>query len=1041
MIIDISSVIPAISFVPYILFTIFGLYYHREEKIRWSFILYMFVMAVWSFGSFMMHANTGLASVLFWNRFMVVGMLGGPITIFHSLLDLLDKKKKSYQYLLYLGYGIYLFLIILNLRGQIVTSAWFEENHFRYSLHKGAYIAYILSYSYLLLGIFLLSRELQKTEHEYTKKKLKLPLIGAMVMLVGVLANLYEPVGRYPVDLFSATINAFFIFYAIYKYRLVHYSAFVLNSLLYFILVVISGFVFYGILLLSFSGLRTISFEYAIIPSILLGVVAAFIFQPLRSGALAFMEKIYIGKRFEYYTGLRSFLRELNTIVELDVLGESTVQKLQDTFNLEWVMMVVLDYSSRNYKLIAQRGLSRSITRTQEIIFNRNSPFVRSFVSNINGIKLIRDSSIIITLPVDGNPIELHPALVIPLQFKKRVNGCIALGNCMDKEYFDQFDLEILEILAGQCSVTLENAISFESLKRQQKRLQDMNQELIISRNKLEAFFDGITTPISIQDINYNIITINKAAARYCRNIYENLIGKKCYNVFFGHNKPCPNCMAQDSLHTQIPFSIEQKDEKTNNTFSIHFYPISVPDGSEKIFLEFFQDITQQKILQAELAQSEKLASIGTLASGIAHEINNPLTGIIGTAEIMLQELDAKSFLREYAKDIIGYAENAAEVIQELRAYSRKEKTEIQNVNIIETIENSLKLAARGMHFEGIKVVKDYEELSLIEANRTELQQVFLNIIINAIQAMEGRGGILTIKCKQQDGNAFISIKDTGHGIGDENLDNIFNPFFTTKDPGKGTGLGLSIIHKIIHNMGGRISVESQVGVGTEFKLNIPLSKEEKQKIRFIHARKPQQIEDVFFLQRKILVGEKGYLEETIRRKEDEFAFHIVAYKGLQPVGTVSCLTPEMVDKFPIEKHFKLNGQKGDKRCVEIDRLAVLNEERGNIIPLGLMTLAYLYAKAEGAERIFLDVFSDEKKYIAMYKKLGFQVLGEYKSPLPVTVMFLDQKTDYERKAQRMEKFVRPFMARLVPRIDFEEDVKEKVLNAVDKMLSSSPSG
>jgi len=1033
MIFNLSSFIPAIAFILYMLFTAFGLYQIKRERIHWPFIGYMFLMALWSFGSFMMHSNTGIMTPLFWNRVMMVGMLGGPVTIFHSILDLFEEKNQKYNFIVYIGYLIYGFLLFLNFTGHIVLDAYFIGDTFHYKLAKGSAVAYVLSYMLLIFGIGVLLRELYRTEIDILKKKFRLPIFGALIMLGGVLANLYEPVGRYPLDLFTATINAFIIFYAIYKYRLVHYSAFVIRAILYLVLVIISAFIFYGIIWASFKMMRKIPFQYTFLLSLFLGMVAAIIFQPLRTGTLSVIEKLYFGKRLDYYRSLKNFSDTLSTMVELELLGESTVRKVVETFNLEWSIMFVLDYTTRNYRVIAKQGEAVEGMEEEKLIINRNSPLVKilmKYSEPLYGAQI--QEAILVHLP--QRTIELMPSLILPLRFKDKLNGFLCLGECRGKEYFDQFDAEMLEILAGQCSLAVENAISFEKLRKQQKRLQQMNKELIISRNKLEAFFDGITTPISIQDINYNIITTNYATSRYFKKPFKSIIGKKCYQVYFGRNKPCENCMAQDSLHSQLPFNVEMVYEPTGMTFSVHFYPISVPEGSEKIFLEFFQDITQQKRLQEELIQSEKLAGIGTLASGIAHEINNPLYGIIGTAEIMLEEVSSNLSLMEYTKDIIRYAQGAAEIIKDLTTYSRKEEMEEVNLNLVETIENSLKLASRGMNFKQITLKKNYCELPAIEASPGELQQVFLNLIINAVQAMDGKGE-LSVVCRLEGGNAVVMVKDTGPGIEKKNLENIFNPFYTTKEPGRGTGLGLSIVYQIIYNMGGRISVESTPGVGTTFILYIPISKAETKKIRFVHAHTQKELEDVFFLQRKILVGEKGYLEETIRRGEDEKAYHILAYKGLQPVGTVSCLAESMFPVLPLEEHFKLGNLKKGRHCVEIDRLAVLKEERRGTIPLGLMTLAYLYAKSENVDRIFLDVFSDEKKYINMYKKLGFHVIGEYEWLLPVTVMMMDYRTDYEKKTQRLEHFVKPFLARLLNRIDFEEEEKQKVIKAMQTIL------
>ncbi|MFW6138026.1 MAG: GNAT family N-acetyltransferase [Spirochaetota bacterium] len=1036
MVISLSSIIPVISFLLYIIFAGFGLSNARKEKVHWPFIFYMLLMSTWSFGSFMMHANTGIETPLFWNRCMMVGMLGVPIAIFHSVLNLFENRTHKYIYFIYVGYVIYGFLLYHNFTGHIVSNAWFVGDQFYYKLAGNAYLAYILSYLFLIFGIVALLRELYNARGEIVKKKLRLPLWGGIVMLAGVLFNLYEPIGRYPIDLFASTINAFIIFYAIYKYRLVHYSAFVIRAILYLVLVIVSALAFYGISWLSSSVIRKMPFEYSFLLALLLGAAAAVIFQPLRTGTLSVIEKLYFGKRLDYYKSLRYFSDSLKTIVELELLGESTVQKLNDTFDLEWSAILALDYTSRNYKLLAQSGLGLSEV-PENYFVDRNIPVVREIAREnapIFGSGIFKS----LVLYSRNHSRNLQPALILPLKFKDKMNGMVLLGKCRDKEFYDQFDIEILEILAGQCSVAMENAISFEKLKGQRKRLQNMNKELILSRNKLEAFFDGITTPISIQDINYNIVAVNLAATRCFRRPYRELLGRKCYQVFFGMNKPCDNCMAQDCLHAQLPFGSEKTDQRTKMIFSIHFYPISVPEGEKKIFLEFFQDVTQQKRLQEELVQSEKLAGIGTLASGIAHEINNPLYGIIGTAEIMHDELSRDPQLKEYTRDIINYAQNAAEIIKDLTNYTRREEKKTMLLDIKELIETSLKLAGRGLKFDNITVKKFYEEdLPLIEANPNELQQVFLNLVINAVQAMQGRGQ-LTISTEKTDGNVTIRVSDTGLGIEKKELEDIFNPFFTTKEPGKGTGLGLSIVHQIIYNMGGRVNVKSETGKGTTFYIHLPLTKEEKHRIRFVHARSEKELEDVFFLQRKILVGEKGYLEETIRRKVDEKAYHILAYKGLQPVGTVSCVTDRMVPALPVEGHFNLKNLRQTKRCVEIDRLAVLREERRGVIPLGLMTLAYLFARSEKVERIFLDVFSDEKKHINMYSKLGFQIIGTYDWHLPVTVMMMDYQTEYEKKSQRMEKFVKPFMTRLTQRIDYEEGEKQRIMETVESIISSS---
>jgi two-component system NtrC family sensor kinase len=1047
MILDASSLVPALSFVIYIPFTIFGLY-NRKEKVNFSFMIYMAFMALWSFGSFMMHANVSLFTPLFWNKIMLVGLLGGPISILGTLIYLTGTEKRRYRYFLYFGYFIYILLLYLNFDGRIVVDAGFVEGEFYYTLGKGSFIAYSLSYFYLILAIVLMARELSISNNRFKKRTLRLVSYGVGVMLFGIALNLYAPLGKYPFDLFTATINAAIIFFAVYKYRLVNYSAVVLKIILTLFVTVISGLIFLILFIPVFKLDRRVPFSEVVGISVVLGLISSIILSPLRATTLSFLERVYGGKTFTYYQSLRNFSASLTSIVDLEMLGNLTIDKITSTFSLEWALMLVNDYGSRNFKLNAARNVpfENEILNgyNESIILQKGDELLKSYLFHHQGSKQEQDfvtnvqGPLKVSLEREGARETLGASLILPLRFKERLNGFLILGPRSDKDYYNQYDTEIIQLLGDQCSVALENAITFERLRFQQKRLQHTNNELALSRNKLDAFFNGITTPISIQDINYNIVAANYAASRYFEKPLDQLIGSKCYKAYFDRDRPCIECMAQDCLYTRLPFNSERQDAKGILNFSLNFYPIPVPKDSPLIFLEFFQDVTKQKTLQEELIQSEKLAGIGTLVSGIAHEINNPLGAILGTADLMLPETQDGTRLHEYTQDIIRYAQDAAEVIRDLMVYSRKTRSTPEMVNAVTIIENSLKLAMRGIDFGNITVRKDYNQTSDVQVNANELQQVFLNLIVNAVQAMNG-DGILTLSVSQEDFDVIINVKDTGKGIERENLDKVFNPFFTTKEPRAGTGLGLSIAHHIVSKIGGRIVLDSKEGAGTVFTIILPAANQERNRVRFIHAVDLREIEDSFFIQRKVLVGEKGYQEETIRRKEDETAFHILAYKGLQPVGTATLHLSEHGQALPIQANFDISQYLDGSIVAEIDRLAVVKEDRGSIIPFSIMTIAYLYARAKGARRIFLDVFADEARLIKMYEKLGFTVIGYYNSPLPCTVMMIDHPSGYETQASRMEHFVKPFFSRLIPKIDLKGEERELLMGIVEKIKEKFP--
>ncbi len=1031
---DLSTIIPAMTFTLYIVFTLFGIIQGRKEKGTYIFILYMFMMSIWSFSSFMMHANTAVLTPLKWNRLMMIGMLGVPITMFHALLNMTgDHKKRVSLFMLISGYTIYLVLLFFNFTGRIVEYAGFTGREFTYRLSDGAILAYSLCYIYIIFALIHLSVRLYKAENKILERKLRFPMYGVIILLVSVLVNLYEPLGKYPIDILGTTLNALFIFYAIYNYKLISYSSIVLRSILIIILVMISSSIFYfSYWVLSLTESTYSSDHKVFLVSLLFGILVTIIFQPLRKGTLSLIEKLYLGKRFNSFQELKTFSHTLSSLVDLRLLGELTTEKISTSYRLNWSAMIVQDYSTGRYLIFGSQGIDYPIG--EETLFDKEA--IKEFRKDLSLEESNRYRYPPIVLRVADTSLILPLSLVLPLKFKTRTNGYILLGKSEERDFYNQFDLDTLEILQGQCAITLENAISFERLRNQQKKLQNLNQELTVSRNKLEAFFDGITTPIAIQDINYNIVMVNFAATKYFNAGYDQLVGQKCYRAFFNREKPCHNCLAQDCLHTQLPFESEQIREKSHMIFDVHFYPISVPDRETKIFLEFFQDVTQQKKLQADLIQSEKLAGIGTMASGIAHEINNPLGGILGTAEIIQDQLEKDSPLYDLTNDIINYSLSAASVLKDLTIYSRKEKGELNLIDIPTVIEDALRMAERGMDMENIEILKDFEPIPPIEANQNSLQQVLLNLISNAVQSMP-TGGTLQISCSCDQFNARIDFKDTGTGIEKESLDKIFDPFYTTKDPENGTGLGLSISHHIITEMGGRIRIKSKLKEGTEITVNLPLESRDKWKIRFVIAKEDKEKEDVFFLQRKILVGELGYREESIRRTIDEKAFHILAYKGLQPVGTVSCITTRTVEKLPIEDHFSLTDMTRGRISAEIDRLAVLKEERGSIIPIGLMTLAYIYTRMNETEVLFLDVFAEDKKQVAMYDKLGYQRIGQYRDPALVDVMILDHRTEYERKRSRMEHFVKPLVARLIKLIQFDSQEKQAFLEAMETMVET----
>ena len=234
---------------------------------------------------------------------------------------------------------------------------------------------------------------------------------------------------------------------------------------------------------------------------------------------------------------------------------------------------------------------------------------------------------------------------------------------------------------------------------------------------------------------------------------------------------------------------------------------------------------TQQ--LQSELIQSEKLAGIGTLAAGIAHEVSSPLFGIMGLAEAITDE-EKLDLCHEYARDIVEYSRTIRDIVKELSLYSRASSAEyLTTVELARVIEDAVRLVERSADCRGVTISVDVAPQTFVQARTSEVQQVFVNLVKNAVEAIEDRDvgtGKVTVRAGTRDGRVWATVEDTGAGIPNDRLSLVFDPFYTTKAPGKGTGLGLNIVYRIMAKHRGQVNVESTVGKGTRFTLSFPIS-------------------------------------------------------------------------------------------------------------------------------------------------------------------------------------------------------------------------
>jgi two-component system NtrC family sensor kinase len=352
--------------------------------------------------------------------------------------------------------------------------------------------------------------------------------------------------------------------------------------------------------------------------------------------------------------------------------------------------------------------------------------------------------------------------------------------------------------------------------------------EITKSRNTLRTLFDSIPSSIYIIDRSYRIVAINLPRSQRAQSEPRQLVGKKCYEALYNRSEICPDCKVMETFTQAVSTTRAVHEWLEGDRFvdwEITTYPIQEKNNLPHQVIIFEQDVTEKRSLEANLIQSEKMAAVGQLAAGIAHEINNPLAAIIANTQLLKRELlsDSADFM-ETLQLIETAGLRAANVVSGLLGISRKEnKYEFEPLSLNESIRSALALVHHDLVRRSIEVVTDLQEdMPALIASKTHLQSIWINLLVNSMDAMDKENGRISITTRYAERNFTVIFEDNGKGIPQEYLSRIFEPFFTTKSAGRGTGLGLAITQRVIKEHQGEIRIESQLGQGVKITITLP---------------------------------------------------------------------------------------------------------------------------------------------------------------------------------------------------------------------------
>ena len=531
-------------------------------------------------------------------------------------------------------------------------------------------------------------------------------------------------------------------------------------------------------------------------------ITAGLLYKPIENTAHLYFEKLFFRGTFNFKRKLKELIESLPTERDLHSLSTSFINTINRGFQLERSTFILHQRKNVFYALPRKdeiplsRSFRHDLFRSTHLAFYSAAEFKRRYPKDYEVLK------------------GLHYSQFLPLKTRDRLIGLVAIGIKEDGTYLSVEDWELLLSLSSSLSLSVENASLYSELKNQFEEirlLKEFNENIIKNINLGIVVLTGlniIKTWNNIMELKFKI-PAHEAISKKAHAIFGIDVWKRIYRQ-------------KDEISTLSNVTIEIQEEEF--IFDIYISPLTDSMGRRIGTILAFEDMTEKIFIQDQLVTSEKMASLGLLSAGIAHEVNTPLTGISSYCQIILDNpKDPEN--TELISRIQEQVQRANKIIRSLLDFSRQKGEQPMEVDLNLVINASIALVEHKLKQRNIRLNRDYQFKYQLYGFFSRLQQMFINLLLNAIDAITNNNdGLISISGQETNTEVSVRITDNGKGIESKYLDKIFDPFFTTKEEGKGTGLGLSIVYTIVEEHYGEIKAASKLDRGTVFTITFPIS-------------------------------------------------------------------------------------------------------------------------------------------------------------------------------------------------------------------------
>jgi hypothetical protein len=552
---------------------------------------------------------------------------------------------------------------------------------------------------------------------------------------------------------------------------------------------------------------------WALFATLIVVLVAPWLWKAIQTA----LDRLYYKDRYDYRKALISFARELNSDLDLARLSQRLATRVRETLGLDKIAIFLTDPDDAAGRFVAVASEGFDGGRIPAI--PRGTPL---------GARLVGGHLAVVDDPLPHRRLmsdavsdwrEAGLYHFVPCVSKDVTIAVVAVGRRAYGEPLSSEDTALLSAVAGQAATALENARLYGQLRAKAEEIERLRQ---FSDSVLESLSDGLV----VVDLEDRVLRWNRRAEVLAGLERDQAVGRPLTELF---SKPFLDTLlaarrespAGATLY-RVPLASDHGDRKRSLLVNLALAPFRT-EGAQAGWILVLVDITDRANLEEQLQLSEKMAAIGLLAAGVAHEVNTPLTGISSFTQMLLERAEPGDPRTPLLEKIESQTFRAAKIVNSLLNLARPSAAETGPVDLNAAIGDILALLEHQFRTGHVQVRKDLAHVPVVVRGvEYKLQQVFLNLFLNARDAMP-KGGALSVSTHASGAEAVVEVADSGVGIPAEHIARIYDPFFTTKPEGRGTGLGLSVTYGIIQEHGGSLSCESHLGHGTRFRLVLPL--------------------------------------------------------------------------------------------------------------------------------------------------------------------------------------------------------------------------